>query len=243
MIRIMSHSWVRRVRLLVVGALATFIVSLAPRPARAAWLMNFGPAPTLPAGRISFTAGVGGQFALVGSPRQVSADALGPHVGLRVGVARFADIGLRVTPLPLPFVAAGPATVGNLDAKFRITPSTSKWQFAAVVGAGVGHLALNDVARFAYAPNAALLFSKQTGGRGQLTVMARYAYLAIPSAQGGSASNHVHIGGGSIGFQYAINTVVAVVPEIGGYWYSGQLLRREVSGPAIQIGAALVAAF
>jgi hypothetical protein len=87
------------------------------------------------------------------------------------------------------------------------------------------------------------LLSKQTSGRGQITVMARYAYIAIPSAQGGTASNRVHVGGGSIGFQYAINTVVSVVPELGGYWYSGQLLRRELAGPALQFGVAMVAAF
>src|SRR5688572_27242463 len=43
---------------------------LATAPAHAFWVVNFGPAGTLPAGKIAFAAGIGGQAVFAGDPQK-----------------------------------------------------------------------------------------------------------------------------------------------------------------------------
>lgn len=222
----------------VVGALA-----LAPREARAFWVVNFGPAPTLAPGRFAFAGGMGGQIAFTGEPARTSAVLFIPHAGLRVGLASFVDVGYRLAPVALPFASVGPSLGGNLDVKFRLTPADMPWQFAAVIGSGVAHVVVQDNDRFAFSANGAFLLSTHLSERVQLTFMPRYVYIGIPTAAGGDAANHVHIAGLSAGLRIALTQVVSVLPELGAYWYEGRLADRRTAGPGFQYGVVFAAGF
>lgn len=225
------------------GLLLLLAATLTAAPAHAFWVVNFGPAPTLPRGRFAFAGGMGGQVVLVGEPIRTSAVFFIPHAGIRAGLADFVDIGYRLAPIALPFSSVGPSLGGNLDIKFRLTPRESSWQFAALVGGGLGHVIVNDDGKLAYSPNAALLLSTHVAEHTQLTFMGRYVFMGIPTAPGGDAGNHVHIAGLSTGLKVDINETVAVLPEIGAYWYEGRIADQRTSGPAFQYGVVLASTF
>lgn len=96
----------RSVRLASICALlATTLTSV---PAHAFWVVNFGPAPTLPSGKFAFAGGMGGQVVVVGQPARTSAIFFIPHAGIRAGLTPFMDVGYRLAPIALPFSSVGP---------------------------------------------------------------------------------------------------------------------------------------
>jgi hypothetical protein len=227
-----------------VAALAALLLGLTvTRVALAFWVVNFGPAPPLKPGKIAFAGGMGGQVVLVGDPTKTSAVFFIPHAGIRYGLSHYVDVGYRLAPMPLPFSSVGPGLGGNVDFKVRLSPADWKWQLAADAGFGVGHVLVNDHGRLAYSPNGALLVTQPLGEHVHLTEMARYVYLGIPTAPGGASANHVHIAGASVGLKVDVAANVAVLPELGAYWYEGRIADVRTSGPAFQYGAVLAAVF
>jgi hypothetical protein len=73
--------------------------------------------------------------------------------------------------------------------------------------------------------------------------MARYVFMGIPTAPGGATRNQVHIAGASTGLKIDVNETVAVLPEIGAYWYEGRIADKRTSGPAFQYGVVLASTF
>lgn len=229
-------------RLLVLFLVILLGVTVA-RDADAFWVVNFGPAPPLKPAKIAFAGGMGGQVVLVGDPMKTSAIFFIPHAGIRVGLSHYFDVGYRLAPMPLPFSSVGPGLGGNLDFKFRLSPADWKWQLAADVGFGIGHVLVNNDGKFAYSPNGALLVTQPLSERVHLTEMARYVFLAIPTAPGDASGNHVHIAGASAGLKIDVAQNVAVLPELGAYWYEGRIADVRTSGPAFQYGVVLASVF
>lgn len=224
-------------------ATALCATALAPRVSHAFWVVNFGTAPPLKPGKVAFAGGMGGQVVLVVDPLKASAIFFIPHAGIRVGFSHYVDVGYRLAPMPLPFSSVGPGLGGNLDFKFRLSPAAWSWQLAASAGAGIGHVLVNDSGKVAYSPNGALLVTQRLSEHVHLTEMARYVYLAIPRAPGGASGNHVHIVGASAGLKIDVAEHVAVLPELGAYWYEGRLADVRTSGPAFQYGVVLATVF
>ena len=230
----------RRASLRPVLAAPLFLAAaLAPAEARAFWVVNFGPAGTLAPGRVGFAAGMGGQAIFAGDPTQANAFFFIPHAGLRVGAAPALDVGLRLAPVPLPYSSVGPGFGANVDAKLRLTHDGAPLGVAVIAGAGAAHVLLRDENRFAWSPNGAALLTVRTGEGASLTTMARYVYLAIPTAAGGGAANFVHIAGASVGMKLDVWERVSLLPEVGAYWYEGRVGDVRTSGPGFQYGLML----
>lgn len=225
------------------AALVGAALVLAPRPASAFWVVNFGPAEPLPPRKIGFAAGVGGQAVFTGTPTRANAFFIIPHAGLRVGLLERMDLGLRLAPIPLPFSTVGPSFGVNLDAKVRLTNPGSKVAFSLVAGAGAGHVLVLDDNRVALSPNGAALLTFHTSETTRLTFMGRYVYLGIPTAKGGAGENFVHIAGASAGLKIDIAPKIALLPEVGAYWYEGRIGDVRTSGPGFQYGIMLGTAF
>ena len=207
------------------------------------WVVNFGTANTLAPGRFGFAAGLGQQVVFLGSPQTTSAFFTIPHAGFRLGLSKHLDAGLRLAPIPLPFAIVGPGFGVNLDVKCCFTKPDSKVQFAVVIGAGGAHVLIQNNTRLAYSPNAALLTSFKVNETSYLTVMARHVNLAIPTAADGAAGNFVNISGFSLGYKKSINATISVLPEIGAYWYDGQITSVKSSGPGFQCGLMIATSF
>ena len=207
------------------------------------WVVNFGIANTLPPGRFGFAAGFGQQVVFLGNPRTTSAFFTIPHAGFRLGLAKHLDVGLRLAPIPLPFAIVGPGFGVNVDVKYCFTKPENKVQFAVVLGAGGAHVLIQNNTRLAYSPNAALLTSFKLNETSYLTVMARQVHLAIPTAADGKAGNFVSIAGFSLGYKKSINSTISILPEIGAYWYNGQIKSVTTSGPGFQCGLMISTSF
>jgi hypothetical protein len=207
------------------------------------WVVNFGTARTLPKGRIGFAAGIGGQVVLIGDPQKASAFFSIPHAGFRFGLARRLDAGLRLAPIPLPYATVGPGFGVNLDVKYLLTKPDSKVDFSLVLGAGGAHVLIDEKARYAYSPNVALLNSYHLAGTTVLTLMGRYVYLGIPSAPEGAKANFVNITGLSVGLKKDLKPNIALLPEIGAYWYEGKIAGVRKAGPGFQYGIMLATSF
>ena len=207
------------------------------------WVVNFGTARTLPPGRIGFAAGIGGQVVLLGEPRKTSALFMIPHAGLRVGLAKRLDAGFRLAPIPLPFSSVGPGLGVNLDVKYWFTKEESNVDFAVILGVGGAHLLLEDRSRYAYSPNFALLNSYKLTGTTYLTLMGRYVHLGIPTAPEGAQANFVNISGLSVGLKKDLTPTVALLPEVGAYWYDGRLAGVSKAGLGFQYGVMLATSF
>ena len=207
------------------------------------WVVNFGTARTLLPGKIGFAAGLGGQVVILGDPKKISAFFTIPHAGFRFGLSERLDAGLRLAPIPLPFATVGPGFGINLDVKYRLSKPDSKTDWAVVLGAGGAHVLIEDKNRLAYSPNVALLNSYHLGGTTVLTLMGRYVYLGIPTAADGAKANFVSIGGVSLGLKKDIRPNIALLPEIGAYWYDGEILGVPKRGPGFQYGLMLATSF
>lgn len=222
---------------------AAAAVSFWPVTASAFWVVNFGPADALAPRRIGFAAGLGGQVVIVGQPSRVNGFFIIPHAGIRFGLLDRVDLGLRLAPIPLPYSSVGPGFGANLDVKVRLSEAGSKVGLALIAGLGGAHVLLQDVNRAAWSPNAAALLSFLVGEKTQLTAMARYVYLAIPTAAGGSGANFLHVAGASLGLKLVIAEHISLLPEIGSYWYEGAIGGVRMSGPGFQYGIMLATSF
>lgn len=223
--------------------LALGAVLATSSPASAIWVVNFGTAETLPPRRVGFAAGMGGQVVFVGSPTKASANFIIPHAGFRLGVLDRLDFGWRLAPVPLPYSTVGPGFGVNIDAKLRLTNPGSNVSVALVAGAGFAHVLVQDDNKIALSPNGAALLTFRTGDKTHLTFMGRYVYLAIPTAEGSSAQNFVHIAGTSAGMKIDALPKISVLPEVGAYWYEGRIADRRTSGPGFQYGLMLSTSF
>lgn len=201
----------------VVSLLALLCVLAASSPASAIWVVNFGTAETLPPRRIGFAAGMGGQAVFAGDPAKANANFIIPHAGVRVGVLDRLDFGWRLALVPLPYSTAGPGFGANLDAKLRLTNAGANVAVALVAGAGLAHVLVRDDNEVALSPNGAGLLTFRTTEKTHLTLMARYVYLAIPTAPGSPVQNFVHITGSSVGMKIAPLPHLSVLPEVGAY--------------------------
>lgn len=224
---------------LVISTLILFI----PTNSFGFWVVNFGTARTLPPHRIGFAAGMGGQMVFLGNPQKTSAFFTIPHAGIRLGLTKRLDVGLRLAPVPLPFSSVGPSFGVNLDAKICLTEPESKVQFALVLGAGGAHAIIKDDTRLAYSPNAAILTSFHLDEKTDFTVMGRFVNLVIPTAPGGAEGNFVNITGTSFGLKRNITETISILPEVGAYWYEGQIAGIRTSGPGFQFGVMLATSF
>jgi hypothetical protein len=207
------------------------------------WVVNFGTAKPLKKKRFGFAAGMGGQMVFLGDPTKTSAFFTIPHAGFRYGVSNRVDIGLRLAPIPLPFATVGPGFGVNLDGKILLTKPNAKVDFAAVVGFGGAHVLIEDVSRFAYSPNFALLNSYKINEATYFTIMARYVHLAITTALGGSKANFVNISGVSFGLKKEIRPNISLLPEIGTYLYQGKILGVSKNGIGLQYGMMISTSF
>lgn len=207
------------------------------------WVVNFGTARTLAVGKFGFAAGLGGQMVFLGEPRQTSAFFTIPHAGFRYGIAKRLDAGLRLAPIPLPFATVGPGFGINLDAKYCFTKADSKVDFSLVLGIGGAHVLIEDVNRYAYSPNIALLNSYALSESTFLTFMARYVNMAIPTAPEGAEANFVNIAGLSVGLKKDIRSNIAILPEVGAYSYQGQIVGVDKSGIGFQYGVMIATSF
>ena len=207
------------------------------------WVVNFGTARTLAHKKFGFAAGMGGQMVFLGDPTKTSAFFTIPHAGFRYGLAKKLDVGLRLAPIPLPFATVGPGFGVNLDAKYCFTKPESKIDFSVVLGFGGAHVLIEEVSRFAYSPNFALLNSYKLGETTYLTIMGRYVNLAITTAPEGAKANFVNISGVSFGLKKDIRPNIAILPEIGAYWYEGQIIGVPKNGLGFQYGLMLATSF
>jgi hypothetical protein len=200
------------------------------------WVVNFGTARTLKHKKFGFAAGMGGQMVFLGDPKKTSAFFTIPHAGFRYGIGKKVDIGLRLAPIPLPFATVGPGFGINLDTKICLTKSESKVDFSLVLGFGGAHVLIEDVTRFAYSPNIALLNSYKLNEQTYFTIMGRFVNLGITTAPFGAKANFVNISGMSFGLKKDIRPNIAILPEIGAYWYQGKIVKVAKNGLGLQYG-------
>lgn len=207
------------------------------------WVVNFGTARTLAPKHFGFAAGFGGQMVFLGNPQKTSAFFMIPHAGFRLGLTNKMDCGLRLAPIPLPFSTVGPGFGMNLDLKVCLSNADSKVQFALVIGGGGSHVIIQNHTRLAYSPNAAILTSFSLNEKTHFTIMGRYVNLAIPTATDGAKGNFVNITGASFGIKRNIREHISILPEIGAYWYEGQITSVRTSGPGFQVGVMISTSF
>lgn len=207
------------------------------------WVVNFGTARTLPPKKIGFAAGLGGQAVFLGDPKKTSAFFTIPHAGFRLGLTSRIDVGLRLAPIPVPFSTVGPGFGVNFDAKYRLTKPESTVDLALVLGAGGAHVLIEDRSRYAYSPNVALLNSYKLAGTTYLTIMGRYVYLGIPTAPQGVKANYVNISGLSFGLKKDLKPNIALLPELGAYWYDGRIAGIAKTGLGFQYGIMIATSF
>lgn len=224
-------------------AFKLILLLLLPMYTSAFWVVNFGTARTLPTKRIGFAAGLGGQMVFLGQPKLASAFFTIPHAGFRYGLTSRMDAGLRLAPIPLPFSSVGPGFGVNLDVKYCFTRPQSKVDLALVAGAGGAHVLIEGNTRLAYSPNVAILITYNINSKTHLTGMGRYVSLSIPTATDGAKGNFVNITGFSFGLKRDIRPNISVLPEIGAYWYDGQIKSVNKSGPGFQYGIMIATSF
>ena len=145
--------------------------------------------------------------------------------------------------MPLPFSTAGPGFGADIDLKLRLTNANSHVGFAIVAGGGGAHVLVLDEHKAAFSANGALLLSFKTSDTVTLTTMGRYVYLAIPTADGGTSENFVHIAGASLGLKIQVLPSISVLPEIGAYWYEGRISDVRIAVPGFQYGFMLATTF
>ncbi len=65
--------------------------------------------------------------------------------------------------------------------------------------------------------------------------MGRFVNLAIPTAPEGAGNNYVNISGVSFGLKKDIRPNIAILPEVGAYWYDGQIAGITKKRPRVSI--------
>ncbi len=207
--------------------------------ASAFWLLGFSSADTLPPGALGVIAGTGAQVADVGKPSQTSFTPFLPHAGFRYGVSDNMDVGYRLTQVALPYSSAGPSLGGEVDVKYQFAPGADGWRTALVGGMAYSYLDISGVSKSAWSPGMDWVMSRVLTPKYTLISELRYVYTAIPTATGGSASNFVNALGADLGTKIKLTQQVSLIPEVGLFNLSGQLLGKNESGVGLQIGAVL----
>ena len=225
----------------LVAALVALGGALASPDANAVWVLNFSTAQTLAPGRVSFIGGTGGQFTTVAHPVQASYTPFLAHAGIRVGIADGLDAGYRLVTVPLPWSTVGPSLGSAVDVKIRLTPNAWRWQLGLILGGAVSYLRVLDSDKFAWSPGADLVLTNIVSSWLAVTLNARYAYTAIPSAPGGADANYVHTAGTSVGLRFGLTKTVAILPEIGVFRFQGAILGEDKEGLGVQYGVILAA--
>ena len=223
------------------AALVALAVLLASRPARAFWVLNFSTAQTVAPGHVVFIGGTGGQLTSVGHPLQASYTPFLAHAGIRFGIANGVDAGYRLVTVPMPWSAVGPTLGSAVDVKLRLTPMSWHWQLAFIAGGAVSYLLIADTDRFAWSPGVDVVLTRLLGPNLSITLNARYAYTAIPSAAGGADQNYVHAFGPSVGMRFGLTKNISVLPELGFFRFQGAIGGVEKEGLGMQYGAILSA--
>lgn len=214
-------------------------IGLMPSAAGAFWLLGFSAADTLPTGALGTMAGTGAQFTEVGSPSKDSFTPFIPHAGFRYGISDSVDLGYRLTQVALPFSGIGPTLGSEIDAKYRLTPTTSFLQVALVGGMAYAYLDSSGLSKSAWSPGADLIVSRVLTPRYTVYSELRYVYTAIPSAAGGAPSNFVAARGIGVGTKVKLTQWTSLVPEIGLFNMAGEMLGATANGIALQAGAVL----
>ncbi|MHB1676491.1 MAG: hypothetical protein ACYCSS_02980 [Sulfuriferula sp.] len=222
-----------------VSLLVLASLGLTPSTASAFWLLGFSSADTLPPGALGVIAGTGAQVADVGKPSQTSFTPFLPHAGFRYGVSDNVDVGYRLTQVALPYSSAGPSLGGEVDAKFQLAPSASGWRTALVGGMAYSYLDISGVSKSAWSPGVDWVMSRVLTPKYTLISELRYVYTAIPTATGGSGSNFVNALGADLGTKIKLTPRVSLIPEVGLFNLSGQLLGKNANGVGLQLGAVL----
>ena len=226
-------------RLKILSLLLLVSLGTISSTASAFWLLGFASADTLPPGALGVIAGTGAQLADAGKPSQTSFTPFLPHAGFRYGVSDNMDVGYRLTQVALPYSSAGPSLGGELDAKYQFAPSANGWRTALVGGMAYSYLDISGVSKSAWSPGVDWVMSRILTPKYTLISELRYVYTAIPSATGGSANNFVNALGADLGTKIKLTQQVSLIPEVGLFNLSGQLLGKNANGVGLQIGAVL----
>lgn len=205
------------------------------------WLLGFSDANTLPTGALGMIAGTGAQYANVGNPAKSSSTVFLPHAGFRYGLSDNLDVGYRLTTVALPYTSVGPTLGSEIDLKYRFTRPDASWQGAFVVGGAYSYLDISGQSKSAWSPGFDFVFSKYLNEKYTLITEARYVYIAIPTALGGSSANNLSAFGPDLGLKIKLTDKVSLVPEFGIFDFRGNLLGAYTNGRAVQIGAVLSA--
>jgi hypothetical protein len=73
--------------------------------------------------------------------------------------------------------------------------------------------------------------------------MGRFVHLAITTAPQGAKANFVNISGISFGLRKNIRPNIAILPEIGTYWYQGKIINVSKNGLGLQYGVMIGTSF
>ena len=215
------------------------ILLFMPSRANAFWLLGFCDATTLPPGTFGASAGTGGVLVKLGSPTKTTFTPFLPNVGFRAGVTDNFDVGYRLCQVALPFSSAGPTLGSEIDGRYRLTAPRSPWQVAVVGGIAYSYLEISNVSKSAWSPGADLIVSRQVTPKYTFISELRYLDTYIPTASGGSSSSHLQATGFDLGTKIRLAPQVNLIPEVGVFDYSGELLGKYADGIAMQYGACL----
>ena len=203
------------------------------------WLLGFSPADTVAPGSYSAIAGTGGQWSSVGSPRQDSFTPFLAHAGIRTGLTGSWDIGYRLATVALPYSSVAPSLGGEVDVKHRLTAKDDPWQVALVAGVGYAYLDIQGQSRSAWSPGVDMVISHNVAPGYIAFADLRYVYTEIPSATGGSNSNHFQALGPGIGVKIKFKENVSLTPEVGVFDFQGNIAGQKTNGIGVQYGAVL----
>lgn len=203
------------------------------------WVLNFGTAATVQPKNFVFISGTGAQFTFMKTPATTNYTPFLAHAGLRLGLTKNLDIGYRLCTVPLPWSTVGPTLGSAVDFKLRLTNKTSLYQFAIIAGGGFAYIKVLDNSKSAWSPGIAVSLTRPINTKTSITFNGRLLQTAIPTAAGGKESNYVNIIGGSIGMASNLNSVIAIMPEIGVFNLTGKINNVQNNGIGLQFGVVL----
>ncbi|MDE3236052.1 MAG: hypothetical protein KGO81_08875 [Bacteroidota bacterium] len=221
-------------------AVVVCLMVVTVQPVKAQWLLNFGTATTVKPKDFVFISGTGAQFTFMHNPSaSTSFTPFLAHAGLRLGLTPNLDAGYRLCTVALPFSSVGPTLGSAVDVKLRVTPLTAAWQVGLIAGGGLAYVQVANTSKSAWSPGAAVCFSRNISSSTVLTINGRFVNTAIPSAPGGGNANFVTSAGTSVGLASNLNSVVAIMPEIGIFDLHGKINDVMYDGIGVQLGVVL----
>jgi len=186
-----------------------------------------------------FISGTGAQSTFIKTPTSKNFTPFLAHAGIRFGLTNNLDIGYRLCTVPLPWSSVGPTLGSAMDFKLRLTNQASIYQFAVIAGGGYSYIKILDNNKSAWSPGIAVSLTRPFHGNTLVTINGRLLQTTIPSALGGKNNNYVNIIGGSVGLSSNLNTVIAIMPELGIFDLHGKINNIENNGLGIQVGVVL----